>query len=283
MHCLSQLQSFVFSLPCLALRIRELLVGKPTPDEEASKPGVEVKLPVRNELGKRVRRFEKLWQVSSEEVRLRSTDSMELAVKQFFGMQLENAAQSLDSAFLSLAPDARAQMESLVPLVAIPTQTFTTRFPTVSNYESINFMPVLLRTRRVLRLQRNPVGSSLKLPFDFKLALPRNPFADFPEELSRCGGSSTLKLDLREQLAKFFRNIRTPIGKPRSLQSRMVSMSRSSRLDFQTIETAETRTEAWNRWIESSRDDSSTKADSNELATARLYNNWLRSARRCTR
>ncbi len=57
---------------------------------------------LRYELGKRVRRYELLWETSSPESRAASTDSMERAVQQFFSLDLIGAAKSIDDAWLAM-------------------------------------------------------------------------------------------------------------------------------------------------------------------------------------
>ena len=57
---------------------------------------------LRYELGKRVQRYELLWETSSPEVRAASTATMERAVQEFFRFDLTGAAKSLDAAWLSM-------------------------------------------------------------------------------------------------------------------------------------------------------------------------------------
>lgn len=57
---------------------------------------------LRYELGKRVQRYESLWENSSPEVRAASTATMERAVQEFFSFNLSGAAKSLDAAWLSM-------------------------------------------------------------------------------------------------------------------------------------------------------------------------------------
>lgn len=73
---------------CLAL-----LSGQPSIAQEAN---------LRYELGKRVQRYELLWETSSPEVRAASTATMERAVQEFFSFNLSGAAKSLDAAWLSM-------------------------------------------------------------------------------------------------------------------------------------------------------------------------------------
>ncbi len=57
---------------------------------------------LRYELGKRVQRYETLWEASSKETRAASTDSVERAVQEFFRLDLAAAAKSLDNAWLAM-------------------------------------------------------------------------------------------------------------------------------------------------------------------------------------
>ncbi|MEI8213853.1 MAG: hypothetical protein WCI02_17015 [Planctomycetota bacterium] len=57
----------------------------------------------RNQLGKRLRRFEESWQFASPEVRALSTPSMEKAVACFFSLQIPQAARYLDEAWMIVA------------------------------------------------------------------------------------------------------------------------------------------------------------------------------------
>lgn len=59
---------------------------------------------LRYELGKRVQRYETLWETSSKETRAASTDSVERAVQEFFRLDLAAAAKSLDNAWLAMLP-----------------------------------------------------------------------------------------------------------------------------------------------------------------------------------
>ena len=70
-----------------------LLFGQPSIAQEAN---------LRYELGKRVQRYEMLWETSSPEVRAASTATMERAVQEFFAFNLSGAAKSLDTAWLSM-------------------------------------------------------------------------------------------------------------------------------------------------------------------------------------
>lgn len=62
----------------------------------------------RYQLGRRLSRFEKAWQVASPEVRAQCVSPMEKAVQSFFGLQLSQAARLLDEAWLTASgiPDA---------------------------------------------------------------------------------------------------------------------------------------------------------------------------------
>jgi pimeloyl-ACP methyl ester carboxylesterase len=62
----------------------------------------------RYQLGRRLSRFEKAWQVASPEIRAQCVSSMEKAVQSFFGLQLSQAARLLDVAWLTASgiPDA---------------------------------------------------------------------------------------------------------------------------------------------------------------------------------
>jgi len=59
---------------------------------------------LRYELGKRVERYERKWQESSEEQRAVSTPFMERAVGDFFKLDLASAAAELDQAWLAMIP-----------------------------------------------------------------------------------------------------------------------------------------------------------------------------------
>jgi len=70
-----------------------LLAGSQSNAQEAN---------LRYELGKRVQRYERLWETSSPEARAVSTATMERAVQEFFRFDLTGAAKSLDAAWLSM-------------------------------------------------------------------------------------------------------------------------------------------------------------------------------------
>ena len=53
---------------------------------------------MRFELGRRLTRFEKAWETGDSQRRAACVETMEVAVKSFFGLQLDTAAQSLDRA-----------------------------------------------------------------------------------------------------------------------------------------------------------------------------------------
>jgi pimeloyl-ACP methyl ester carboxylesterase len=55
----------------------------------------------RYQLGRRLNRFEKAWQLASPEVRAQCVSPMEKAVQSFFGLQLSQAARWLDEAWLT--------------------------------------------------------------------------------------------------------------------------------------------------------------------------------------
>lgn len=80
--------SALFVSLCLAL-----LLGQQSIAQEAN---------LRYEIGKRVQRYELLWETSSPEVRAASTATMEQAVQEFFAFNLVGAAKSLDDAWLSM-------------------------------------------------------------------------------------------------------------------------------------------------------------------------------------
>jgi hypothetical protein len=56
----------------------------------------------RYQLGRRLTRFERLWQRSDEASRARSTPKMQSAVNSFFRLQLDSAMSTLDEAWLAL-------------------------------------------------------------------------------------------------------------------------------------------------------------------------------------
>jgi hypothetical protein len=54
----------------------------------------------RYQLGRRLERFERAWQESPDELRAKSTASMEQAVQSFFSLQLSRAGKLLDQAWM---------------------------------------------------------------------------------------------------------------------------------------------------------------------------------------
>jgi len=79
-------------------------------------------LNLRYELGKRVERYELLWESSSREERAASTAAMEKAVQEFFRLDLVAAAKSLDDAWLSMLPSPTELQSTTAPvsLSALP-------------------------------------------------------------------------------------------------------------------------------------------------------------------
>jgi len=72
---------------------------------------------LRYELGKRVERYERKWQESSEEQRAASTPFMERAVRDFFKLDLTSAAAELDQAWLAMIPPTdKDDLSRLAPL-----------------------------------------------------------------------------------------------------------------------------------------------------------------------
>lgn len=71
---------------------------------------------LRYQLGKRVRRYELLWETSSKESRAASTDAMERAVQQFFRLDLISAAKSIDDAWLAMVPSPTALLRNAAPI-----------------------------------------------------------------------------------------------------------------------------------------------------------------------
>lgn len=67
---------------------------------------------LRYELGKRVQRYETLWEASSNETRAASTDFMERAVQEFFRLDLAAAAKSLDNVWLAMLPSPTASQRN---------------------------------------------------------------------------------------------------------------------------------------------------------------------------
>ncbi len=67
---------------------------------------------LRYELGKRVQRYETLWESSNKETRAASTDSVERAVQEFFRLDLAGAAKSLDNAWLAMLPSPTASQRN---------------------------------------------------------------------------------------------------------------------------------------------------------------------------
>lgn len=85
----------------------------------------------RNELGKRLRRFEQLWESSTPDIRARSVAAMENAVSNFFSLKLLDAGRSLDQAAVALhqttsgndpLPWVYSQRLELAPAVADTSQ-----------------------------------------------------------------------------------------------------------------------------------------------------------------
>ena len=71
---------------------------------------------LRYELGKRVQRYELLWETSTPEVRAASTATMERAVQEFFSFNLSGAAKSLDAAWLSMQKEPSDFQRSVASL-----------------------------------------------------------------------------------------------------------------------------------------------------------------------
>ncbi len=71
---------------------------------------------LRYQLGKRVRRYELLWEASNKVSRAASTDAMEFAVQQFFRLDLAGAAKSIDDAWLAMVPSPTALQRNAAPM-----------------------------------------------------------------------------------------------------------------------------------------------------------------------